>query len=93
VAFMQVHCFWLLESKFIFEFHLFESFPKCPNLLFPNLSTLPYLALQPSSSSSAQRPSQPAQLVQQPRRSPSSLALRPSGHRQPAHHRQPVPPA
>jgi hypothetical protein len=54
VAFMLVHCFWLLEFKFIFEFHLFESFPKCPNLLFPNLSTLPYLAQQQQLSAAAQ---------------------------------------
>jgi hypothetical protein len=33
---MLVHCFWLLEFKFMFEFYLFESFPKFLSLfLFP----------------------------------------------------------
>jgi hypothetical protein len=36
---MLMHCFWLLEFKFKFEFFLFEPFSKCSNLLFPNLST------------------------------------------------------
>jgi hypothetical protein len=35
---------WSSNSKF--EFHLFESFPKCSNLLFPKLAILPNPAQQ-----------------------------------------------
>jgi hypothetical protein len=55
VAFMLVHYFWLLEFKFMFEFYLFESFPKFLSLfLFPIpfpffISACPtFLAQQPA---------------------------------------------
>jgi hypothetical protein len=84
VAFMLVHCFWLLEFKFKFEFYLFEPF-QISKILFPNL---PYLAQQPSSINSwlwpnsewqPRNPRTSAQLAQQPpspsrRRGPVGLS-------------------
>jgi hypothetical protein len=50
VAFMLVHCFWLLEFKFKFEFYCLNPFSK-----FPKPSSLPTLFLlrfQPNTPSS-----------------------------------------
>jgi hypothetical protein len=50
VEFMLVHCFWLLEFKFKFEFYCLNPFSKFPKPF--SLPTLFLLHLQPSALSS-----------------------------------------
>jgi hypothetical protein len=48
VAFMLVHCFWLLEFKFGFEFYCLKPFLKIPKPSFPPYPILFLFSAQPS---------------------------------------------
>jgi hypothetical protein len=70
VAFMLMHCFWLLEFKFKFEFYLFERFSKCSNLLFPKLSTFSLFGPAARRSSSRGLANRPSSRASQPAKQP-----------------------
>jgi hypothetical protein len=82
VAFILVHCFCLLESKFRFEFYLFESFPKFLSLflfLFLFLSSSqpvpPFPAQQPAAAALRSGPAgRPSSRASQPARAPRQPA-------------------